>query len=93
VANQRKRKKRIGGLEGPDGWIEDNKGMLEHAVEFYKELFGKEASSGVRLGQDFWAADEIVRETVFGSYAEGSPGPDGFSFLFYQAFWDLIKEI
>ena len=32
-----------------------------------------------------------VREAVFSSYAEGAPGPNGFSFLFYQVFWDLIK--
>ena len=41
VANQRNRKKKIAGLEGPNGWIDDNKGMLEHAVDFYKDLFGK----------------------------------------------------
>ena len=34
--------------------------------------------------------EEEVREAVFSSYAEGAPGPDGFSFLFYQEFWDLI---
>jgi hypothetical protein len=33
-----------------------------------------------------------VKEVVFGSYAEGAPGPDGFSFLFYQVFWDIIKN-
>jgi len=82
--------------------------MLEHVVDFYRNLFGKEENSGVNLGQDFWEVDEKVtalenelleapftenevREAVFSSYAEGAPGPDGFSFLFYQVFWDLIK--
>lgn len=49
VANQKHRKRRIFGLEGPEGWIEDNQLMLEHAVNFYKNLFGQEDSSGVEL--------------------------------------------
>ena len=36
-------------------------------------------------------SEKEVKEAVFGSYAEGAPGPDGFPFLFYQHFWDLIK--
>ena len=35
--------------------------------------------------------EEDVRKAVFGSYAEGAPGPDGFPFLFYQHFWSTIK--
>ena len=31
-------------------------------------------------------SEEEVKEAVFGSYAEGAPRPDGFSFLFYQTF-------
>jgi len=34
VANQRNRKNRILGLETPEGWVEDNDKMLEHAVDF-----------------------------------------------------------
>ncbi|CAD6202740.1 unnamed protein product [Miscanthus lutarioriparius] len=60
VINQRNRKKRISGLEGPDGWIDDNKGMLEHVVDFYRKLFDKEENSCVKLGQDFWEVDEKV---------------------------------
>jgi hypothetical protein len=37
-------------------------------------------------------SENEVREAVFSSYAEGAPGPDGFSFLFYHVFWDVIKD-
>lgn len=33
--------------------IEDNKVMLNHAVDFYKNLFGQEVNNGMRLGEDF----------------------------------------
>lgn len=36
--------------------------------------------------------EEEIKKAVFDSYAEGAPSPDGFSFLFYQKFWDLIKS-
>jgi predicted nucleotidyltransferase len=36
------------------------------------------------LDKDF--SEEEVKVVVFGSYAEGAPGPNGFSFLFYQSF-------
>ena len=32
-----------------------------------------------------------IKEAVFGSYSDGAPGPDGFSFMFYQHFWETIK--
>ena len=35
--------------------------------------------------------EQEINEAVFGSYAEGAPGLDGFPFLFYQQFQDLIK--
>uniref|UniRef100_A0A8R7V1G2 Reverse transcriptase domain-containing protein n=1 Tax=Triticum urartu TaxID=4572 RepID=A0A8R7V1G2_TRIUA len=37
-------------------------------------------------------SEEEIKVVVFGSYAEGAPGPDGFPFLFYQKYWDLIKH-
>jgi hypothetical protein len=108
VTNQRNRKKRITCLETDKGIIEDNDQMLNHAVDYYKNLFGPEPMSGVRLDADFWDDDDKVsiqenelleapfseneiRTAVFESYVDGASGPDGFSFMFYQHFWDLIK--
>jgi hypothetical protein len=41
------------------------------------------------LEADF-TEDEIL-QAIKGSYAEVATGPDGFSFLFYQKFWPIIK--
>jgi hypothetical protein len=108
VANQRRRKKRINVLQGSDGPVTDQKGMLKIATEFYKELFKREERPDIRLLDDFFSLEEKVtpqenielekefskeqiKNAVFGSYAEGAPGPDGVSFLFFQSFWDIIK--
>ena len=38
-----------------------------------------------------FTVDEI-RKTVFSCNPSKAPGPDGLSFLFYQHFWDIIKD-
>jgi hypothetical protein len=34
---------------------------------------------------------EEIKKAIDGSYADEAPSTDGFSFLFYQKFWPVIK--
>ena len=36
--------------------------------------------------------EEVIRQAIFCSYADGVRGSDGFHFLFYLKLWDLIKK-
>jgi hypothetical protein len=38
-------------------------------------------------------SEEEIKQAVFESYASGAPCPDSLSFLFYQKYWDLIKNV
>jgi hypothetical protein len=35
--------------------------------------------------------EEEIKRAIDSSYAEGAPGPDDFSFMFYKKFWTTIK--
>jgi hypothetical protein len=37
-------------------------------------------------------SEEEVRKAIFDSYSDGALGPDGLPFLFYQHFWDMLKD-
>ena len=37
-------------------------------------------------------SEEEIKKAIMSSYAGGGPGPDGLSFIFYQTFWELIKD-
>jgi hypothetical protein len=77
--------------------------MLGVAMDYYKNLFGFEDRPNIMLKSDFFFSkdendmlsrsflEEEIREVVFSSYANGAPGPDGLSFMFYQSFWDVVK--
>jgi hypothetical protein len=44
----------------------------------------------MRLEADFFEEENF--QAIKDSYAEGAPGPNGFSFLFYQKFCPIIKK-
>jgi hypothetical protein len=60
VANQRRRKKQICQLQGEAGMVEDNKGMLDIAVKYYKDLFCKEPCLYIDLLDGFWDPEDMV---------------------------------
>jgi hypothetical protein len=37
-------------------------------------------------------SEKEIKDDVFSSYAEGSPGRDGLSFIFLQKYWEIVKE-
>jgi hypothetical protein len=95
-------------LEDNGNLLNEQDDMINHAVEFYKTLFGKEMRDNIRIDEDFLGgekkvtseengmleapfSEEEIKKAIDDSYAEGAPGPDGFSFLFYQKFWPDIR--
>jgi hypothetical protein len=58
MANKRRRKKQIVSLEGTDGMVNDTEGMINIAVDYYKQLFGAEPMMDISLSNDFWNSSE-----------------------------------
>ena len=47
-------------LEGPNGLVEDQNGLMDIALAFYKDLFKKEDRLHISLSQDFWGQEHLV---------------------------------
>lgn len=44
------------------------------------------------LGLEQFFTIEEIKSVVFSCNPSKAPGPDGFSFLFFQAFWDILNS-
>jgi hypothetical protein len=60
VANQRKREKQISQLQGEYGIVEDNKGVLDIAIDYYRKLFSQEPCLDIDPCDDFWDHEDMV---------------------------------
>jgi hypothetical protein len=61
---------------------EEDKENIRLREEFW--TMDEKVSSEENEALEAELSEEEIRRAVFESYAEGTPGPDGFSFLFYQ---------
>jgi hypothetical protein len=68
----------------------EEKISIDLSEDFWLE--GEKVTSEQNLFLETEFTESEVKDAVFGSYAEGAPRPDGFSFLFYQHFSELIKK-
>jgi hypothetical protein len=57
--------------------------------DFFLEEEKIRAKENIMLESRF--SEEEIKEAIFSSYANGAPGPDGLSFMFYQCLWDIVK--
>jgi hypothetical protein len=60
VASQRRRKKKLVVLDGPNGPVHDTNSKLKIAADFYKTLFSHEDKPRISLGDDFWDESDML---------------------------------
>jgi mannosylglycoprotein endo-beta-mannosidase len=62
IANGRKRKRTMFSLKDGDRTIQGTSALMEHATDFYKQLFGPVVDSGVRLDGSIGDENEKLNE-------------------------------
>ncbi|KAJ9555268.1 hypothetical protein OSB04_009882 [Centaurea solstitialis] len=105
VIKHRERKNLIRGLSTPEGWVEDPEKIKEFFFDFFRSKFDSNRVGGPTLGTRFFKKLSVeeacslerpfeegeVWEAIKSCGGDKSPGPDGFTFGFFKAFWETIK--
>ncbi|CAB4268750.1 unnamed protein product [Prunus armeniaca] len=105
-ASSRKRRNTISGLEDENGIWQTSEPELENTVvHYFQQLFSSNGNTDYeevadvmrgrvseemnrKLLADFTA--EEIKHALFQMHPSKAPGPDGFSPLFYQQYWDVV---
>lgn len=108
IIRQRWNRNFIAHIKQDDGtWLQSNQEIKSSNVEFFSSLFGFEAASRRLADTPFalpnissqqWEVlellptEEEVKSVVFGMDKDSAAGSDGFSMVFYQNCWQIIKQ-
>ncbi|KAL4291122.1 hypothetical protein GQ457_14G012230 [Hibiscus cannabinus] len=105
---QRRRTNTIRRLKGENGqWIENTESLKKHIVDHFDEQFHEKVTNKGNEVLDLIdrnvtdtmnrelekeVTEEEIRKATFDLGAFKAPGPDGFSGIFFQKFWETIKN-
>ena len=108
ITKQRRASNKITSLlDSAGNLVEEEEKLVAIATSYFRELFQSsnpqlidEALAAVsttktdRINADLTApvSKWEVKLALFAMHPEKVPGPDGFTALFYQKFWDIVKE-
>ncbi|XP_048596178.1 uncharacterized protein LOC125594561 [Brassica napus] len=94
-------------LDENENIVEDEEGLVAIATSYFRQIFEssnpediEEALAQVPSTITGAMNDNLiapvteweVKLTLFAMHPEKAPGPDGMTALFYQKFWDIVKE-